>query len=169
MSNVRKTRPIRPTFLLVSKIDSGAATVDMLAAELDLSRKNVSRICHSLKVMGRITRHGDNLFVNEGIPRLKFTLGRKDIYDPGIEKYGAGFTKRGATGLAAAKPYYGGAIFQSKRDAEVYLIQKGFVDYKIYGVVCYFREDVKYLPNEPYGRLQVERRIVKLPYDGSDL
>lgn len=170
---MRRTTP--PTMALTSLIDAGDNTVETLALSLRLADKTVERLCNLLKQMGFIDKDGQNLAVKDGIPRLKYTFGHQPSYEKGLAELGKHFQKMGATDgsdRVNGQAYLGGAIFHTMEDVERYIqhtrkvLDMSMQQYKVYGVLTERADDLKQLQGEQFFRLQRDRRIVALPWEG---
>lgn len=170
-----RPRPTPTTSVLVSLIDAGDNTVPKLAVSCGLAVKTMERICNMLKEMGFIHKNGRELAVVDGVVRMKYTIGHAASYFAGLADLGKHFTKLGATDghdRPDGKPYLGGSVFQTRDDAERFLKtmrqspDQKFLDYEIFGLLIERADDVKKLQGEDFFRLQHDRRIVALPYNG---
>lgn len=170
-----RARPAPTVTAALSLIDAGDNTVPKLSISLGLAVKTTERFCCSLKSMGFIHKNGREIAVVDGFVRLKYTIGHSPSYFKGLSDLGKHFTKLGATDghdRPDGKPYLGGSIFHTMDDAERFLKtmrqspDQKFLDYEVFGVLTERADDLKQLQGEEFFRLQHDRRIVALPWEG---
>ena len=91
-----------------------------------------------------------------------FTVGRRSIYDQGLE-HGPDFKKLGRCELQYG--YEGGSVWRTKQEAESYLereMDRGrLFDYGVYGVLADWDTETMQLGDEPFRRLLETRQIVR--------